>query len=129
VPYKKVVLSLLGGLGGSKILGGSKNLGGETKKFHLRRAKILLKSLGGDPPPPSKDNAIKRAPLGQTPASRKFVKIPKSKTKKSFLKTKAKKENGEHIYIYRYIYHAVDFTDYYLCTKFVVSCQSNLNFP
>ena len=27
------------------------------------------------------------------------------------------------------IYHAVDFTDYYLCTKFVVSCHRNLNFP
>jgi hypothetical protein len=28
-----------------------------------------------------------------------------------------------------FIYHAVDFTDYYLCTKFVVSCHRNLNFP
>ena len=27
------------------------------------------------------------------------------------------------------IYHAVDFTDYYLCTKFVVSCHQNLDFP
>ena len=27
------------------------------------------------------------------------------------------------------VYQVVDFTDYYLCTKFVVSCQSNVNFP
>ena len=34
--------------------------------------------------------------------------------------------NDLHIYFF---FHAVDFTDYYLCTKFVVSCHQNLNFP
>ena len=29
----------------------------------------------------------------------------------------------------KHIYHAVLFTDYDLCTKFVVSCHSNFNFP